>query len=132
MDVYCYPQTFMSREQFLQEQGIAPDRRLLLFACYPATWDYGEEALLDHLIIHLQEYAPNTHLMIRPHPRDSSAEVRFARFTTLNNVTVEMREVGRLHHLANLLSHVDVLITPHGTMALDAAALDTCTINTCH
>jgi CDP-glycerol glycerophosphotransferase (TagB/SpsB family) len=131
MDFYKKPGLMQPREMFLSSIDIPLNRRLLVFAAYSARLGPHEPGIARYLAAQIQKggYGEPCTLLIRPHPKDDQWEERFGALHAPPNVIVQHAEWGRLEYLANLLYHADVLLASSGTVALDAAALDTCVIN---
>lgn len=139
MDVYRQPGVIAPREELLAELGLPPGRRFVLLGANSARLGAHEISIAAFLAKSLAQglaqglaagqHGPDCSLVIRPHPKDGAWRERFGHLHAPPGVIVLPAELGRLHFLASLLTHAEVLVASSGSICLDAIALDTCVIN---
>jgi hypothetical protein len=131
MDVYRRPGVIGPREELLAELGLPPGRRFILLGANSPRLGAHEPPVAAFLAQGLAagDYGPDCSLVIRPHPKDGAWRERFGHLHAPPLVVVTPPELGRLHFLANLLTHAGLLLASFGSICLDAIALDTCVVN---
>lgn len=136
-DLYFSPDTLKSREDFFKSLGLDPCKKLLVYATVGTA---GEETyLLDVLLegIAQRRFVEDVQIVCRLHPSSrleyfwKYREHPKLRFSFINKYiptlgwTMTREDVS---HVANLLHHADVLVSPGSTLTIEAAIFDTPTV----
>lgn len=147
-DWYARKDLIMPREQFLARLGVEPQKRIILFA---GTWGYepdnepGFADVFERLALE-KKIPSGTTLLFRAHPLFvKRSEKELSRLTALKTVVLdkirghEFNTIGNpeidnydMIHLLNVLYHSDIIITPHGTIAVEATTFDKPIITIAH
>ena len=141
-DRYADKTRLAAREDFFQEIGADPARKLIVYTCGTEKISPREPELVGLLAEAIGRGAvrPAAQLLVRPHYRDNPA--RYAAVRRLPHVL--FRPPGRfsrvverfwnpdesdLDHFCNLLHHADVVVNVASTVTIDAAPFDTPVVN---
>jgi hypothetical protein len=142
-DIYARPDSFTSREAFIQRIGGDPAKKLITLTTIPPVLYTYHDVVIDELLAAMRggRFAGPTQLLVRVHPRDDVT--KYERFMHEPDVIVEkpFKETivaegsnvdpsrdNRLH-LANTLKHSDVIVNVASTIGIEAAVLDTPVVN---
>ena len=133
---------FDSRQDFCRRIGADPARKLLALTTIPPVLYRHHDRVIERLLEEIERgtFGP-TQLLVRVHPRDDLEPYR--RFDGRPNLIVEKPfRTGRVaegsvvdptgddrHHLANTLTHSDVIVNVASTIAIEAAICDTPVVN---
>jgi glycosyltransferase involved in cell wall biosynthesis len=152
-DIYNDSSNFFSREEYCQQMGIDPRRKIILFGSEAPSFYYDDEFVdILHQLVVEGAIKEDCAIVVRPRPfefefKDSLKTNRFERFKD-SNVYPEIK-VDRLDHydkrsggssewnpnredmihLTNHLYHCDLLVTGPSTLSLDASVFDKPIIN---
>lgn len=138
-DPYFREENLISREKFFETLGLDPAKKLILFASAGASLQSIGPAWLRTLL-DMQDanaFGAPTQIVCRNHPNDFLAP-----FDTLRDrpgLVFDRRlrwlfghgwymTLDDVVHVANLLHHADVVVTPASTMTIEAAIFDTPTL----
>ena len=138
-DWFVKKELIESREYFLGSLGIDPKKRVVLYAGSGeavAEREVGFARIFDNLV--KEGKIPSDVVMLfRPHPYHSTAMEEISHFKSgtwksvvLDNVEIQnmklphnaVNDQTALAHLINSFAHCDMVITPGGTIFVEAAA----------
>jgi hypothetical protein len=141
-DLYSDRGCLDSRQQFCRRIGADPDRKLLALTTIPPVLYRHHDRVIERLLDEIERgsFGP-AQLLVRVHPRDDLEPYR--RFECRPNLIVEKPfRTGRVaegsvvdptgedrRHLANTLTHSDVIVNVASTIAIEAAICDTPVVN---
>ncbi len=142
-DIYARPESYVSREAFLQRIGADPAKQLITLTTIPPVLYTYHEIVTDEIVAAMRDgrFGGPTQLLVRVHPRDDIG--KYERFVGQPDVIVEkpFKETvvaegsnvdpsrdNRLH-LANTLKHSDVIVNVASTIAIEAAISGTPVVN---
>lgn len=137
-DPYFDESVIMAREEFIGGLGLDPSKRLILLATAGAKFQYVQATWLD-LLLRAQEngeFSVPTQIVCRNHAGDELGPFLNWKYDNREGLYMDFprRWLGSLgwsmtpqdvEHVANLLCHADVVVTPASTMGLEAAIFDT-------
>ena len=138
-DLYAQRATFRGREQVLEEFGLDPQARLILYGASPESI-YADHYKLAQLLVSIANNTSDTpfNLLIRLHPRQLAFPREMAAYDELTSDRVKLwkpelapGEVwgnvsttdSRL--LAEVINAADIVVHIYSSLVLDASALDT-------
>lgn len=143
-DIYADPGLRASREAFFARISADPTRRLLTLATSPPLFYTHHGALIEILrdAIKRDVLGVPAQLLVRPHPADDFAQ--YERYAGVEHViidrpyrpsvdavggmAVDVTRADRLH-LADTLSHSDVVVNISSTVTIEACIFDRPVIN---
>ncbi|MCF7809348.1 CDP-glycerol glycerophosphotransferase family protein [bacterium] len=138
-DRYFTPGVIKPRDEFWRSKGFNPDHPVILYGSTGGILDQFDESFMMEELLKIVESSPelkNVQIICRLHP--SSNVVAFWRFNSHPRVKLSfvsyIKVLGwsmtrdEVDEMANMLCHVDALITPASTLTLEAAIFDTPTI----
>ncbi len=141
-DVYKDESVIMSRERFCDQFGFDPDKKIIVFGSEGRVTPQDKN--IAEAIARWVEHDEITHaqLFVRPHfmyPEDRKKFEGIQDNTTVHvdnswKISQGFRDnwdysKKQIHHFANLMVHVDVMVTTASTLSIDAAATNTPVIN---
>jgi len=143
-DLYFREGTIAPREVFFRQIGADPSRKLVTVTTTPRELYPHHDHVLRVLIRAMAERAwrADAQVLVRLHPRD--AREAYAAFEGLPNVIIEKPfratvtagdglaidiTADNQRHLANTMSHSDVVVNVASTLAIEAAIFDTPVVN---
>ena len=156
-DVYAQSEKQGSREEVLSRFNLDPERKVIFFATKaPQTFPYNAD-IVEILAKAMDEgrFCAPVQILVRLHPRhfagqksvklgDELLQTLMARYEQLGQkfpqvvydspVIVSQKLDGdapkeEMHRLASLLKHTDVLVTPFGTLNLEAFQCNVPSVN---
>lgn len=142
-DAYVRPRDSGDRRAFLQEMGLDPDRRTILFGSEGKVTP-GDPHIVAALagMIGRQELCVPVQVLVRPHFGYRGDVGKFDAVAGLPHVSVDRRNVPRscfydqwdfspehFQRLVRTLGAADVMVTTASTLAIDAAAWDIPTVS---
>jgi hypothetical protein len=134
-DIFTNSSLLTSREDFLAEQGLVPERKLIFFAS-GTVYAPDDEEVVARLIkgIRDDEYLSPVQMHIRPYPGVDEDFERFKRFGDESHVVIDkviakkgfadpwIPEIEDIKYFANLLYHSDIVINTVSSTAIEASA----------
>jgi len=140
-DVFFQPRFHQSREAFCAEQGLHPERPIILYAL--GSPNFLKE---HHGALHLAERVQNGELgdvqmLVRPHPlHDNGREAQMLRNfgdrvvvqrtgKTGTAVPARSQDEHQIGEWINTFRHADVVVNLSSTVAIDAAIFDKPVVN---
>jgi len=139
-DIYADTTAASSREEFLREHGLNPDKKTVLFAMSPRQINAEEPAILKRLAAALEaSKGDEVQVLARLHQLDDMGRYQGISYPNLAfqvpGASVASHGEGRLldpaymMDLRDTLVHTDVVVNTASTMTIDAAALDRPVVN---
>src|SRR5262249_37100296 len=123
MDHY-FRDAIAAREATLADLGLPSHARYILFGSSPERLGHNEPAICDGLSGHLARQK-GAALVIRCHANDRKWHQRFRARHTPPHTAVRPRELCRMHRMADQITHAASVLSPAGSILLDAIGLDT-------
>src|SRR5262249_19639044 len=123
MDLY-FRDAIATREATLAELGLPAHAQYILFGSSPERLGHNEPAICDGLSGYLARQE-SVALVIRCHPNDRKWQQRFGSLHRPPDIVVLPPELGRMHLMANQIRHAAAVLSPAGSILLDANGLDT-------
>ena len=127
-----------SRDAFLSKLGLDPRRKVVLLATAGAKFQYLGSEWLDLLLDAAREHAlgDDVQIICRPHPADPLGQYLAPKYQQEPRLYFDLptrwyKSLGwqmtaqDVAHVANLLRHADVVVTPASTMTIESAIFDT-------
>jgi hypothetical protein len=124
MDLYFGDSSKAGREATLAELGLPADARYILVGSSPERLGHNEPAICNWLAADLAKRF-GASLVIRCHPNDRKWQRRFGPLHRPPHVIALPPEFGRMDRMANQIRHAAAVISPAGSILLDAVGLDT-------
>jgi len=137
-DPYFDESLGVSRDAFLSKLGLDPRHKVVLLATAGAKFQYLASEWLDLLLGAARERAlgDDVQILCRPHPADPLGQYLAPKYQKEPRLYIDMptrwfKSLGwqmtaqDVSHVANLLRHVDVVVTPASTMTIESAIFDT-------
>jgi hypothetical protein len=112
------------RAMLLTELGLPSDARYVLMGSSPERLGHNEPEIARELMRALKD-DPDCALVIRCHPNDRSWRERFGSLHQLPRVVILAPELEAIDRLARQIRHAAAVLSPAGSILLDAVALDT-------
>jgi hypothetical protein len=125
MDLYLRSRLEATREATLAELGLPADARYVLVGSSPERLGHNEPEISGWLAGELTTACGGTALVIRCHPNDRRWQLRFGPLHDPARVVVVPPELGRLDRMADQIRHAAAVLSPAGSILLDAVGLDT-------
>ena len=120
---------YTRRYAIRRAHGVHPDTKLIVFASQP--WSkmpddlgYTEHTVIPLLIDALAEVAPDSHVIIRPHPRETEADL--LQYERAANPTVWVKRKGNVH---DLLMAADLVVGMNTELLVEACYLGCITLS---
>lgn len=143
-DLYFRPGVLMPRDQFMQQVGADPAKKLVTLTTSPFELYPHSDHVINTLVAAqaANRWQQPTQILVRVHPRDDRA--RYAAFDHTPGVIIEkpFRQTVRAgdgmavdvtaesqRHLANTMAHSDVVAQVASTIAIEASIFDTPVVN---
>lgn len=138
-DWFLRDEFIQPREEFLRSLGIDPSRRLIFYAGdgFPGR-AVGVAELFQNLV-KTGCMPPNITMLFRPEPYESGGCLEYEHLSKLRSTSVVVDKIPLIEikrvsdpikdkkdfvHLFNIFTHSDMLVTPGGTIIIEAAAFD--------
>ena len=112
------------RVNALKELNLPCNARYVLVGSSPERLGHNEPAICKWLAGELAKFS-NTTLVIRSHPNDRKWQERFGSQHSPPRVVVLPPEFARMDRMANQIRHAAAVLSPAGSILLDAVGLDT-------
>lgn len=135
-DVYAFQHNVRSREEFCQDLGLDPSRKIIVYAAGGSALAPHDEEVLSLLIEEINA-SPDLHgvqVLIRPHPKYEFDEKAIPRrdFVAIDNPGIRITQKksswefldNDIAHLMDTLMHMDLLISTASTLNLEGAIFD--------
>ena len=123
MDIFVRRQP-CPRTELLTALGLPTDTQYILLGSSPERLGHNEPRIARDLATMLAQQNKCA-LVIRAHPNDRIWRERFAALHCPPHVVVLPPELGQMDRLADQIHHAAVVLSPAGSILLDAVALDT-------
>lgn len=134
-DRYFDPSIIRPRDEFMHGLGLDPSRPMALYAPAGQIMDYGDETFMLEELLRIRERSQRLRsLQIVARLHANSKLEYFWPYRTLPGVALSfgsyIKTLGwsmtrdEVDHMANLIHHADVVISPGSTVVLEAALFD--------
>jgi len=123
MDPLVKPKQAASRADLLATLGLSSGHRYVMLGSSPERLGHNEPAIARNLAAALAQH-PDCALVIRAHPNDRNWQARFGSLHSPPHVVLLPPEFGEMERMADQIRHASAVLSPAGSILLDAAVLD--------
>ncbi len=124
MDIYYNTAQTLGADKIKKKYNIPTHAKVLLFALNAARLGKDEPSLVKKLISWINTQERDIHLILRPHPKDITAQDRYNFLQNDPHIHFADHCLGTLDTLLEQINIADVILNSTGSFSLDATALD--------
>ncbi len=124
MDIYHNTAHALDTDKIKKHYNIPTNAKVLLFALNAVRLGKDEPNLVKKLTTWISTQDQEIHLVLRPHPKDKTAQSRYNFLHSEPHIHFADHSLGTLDTLLEQIDYADVILNSTGSFSLDATALD--------